>query len=411
MLRRREQVADHEERSTRVRPRPAASSSTRRGQVAAIAPEGARADLPAGPAGSSTTPRRSGREPGGARGGAGQGGLIAAGPGGGRHHQPARDHGPVGPEHRRADAQRDRLAGHPHRPALRELGGAMAARTGSAPRPACRWPPTSPARRSAGCWTTSREPGRGRRARRPAVRHHRHLADLEPHRRDQRRRHVTDVTNASRTMLMNLATLAWDDEILADHGRPEEHAAGDPVLRQVYGDATGVLAGIPVAGDLGDQQAALFGQTCFSPGRGQEHLRHRQLPAAQHRHLARPVEQRPDHHGRLPDRRRPGRLRARGLDRHHRRPGPVAPRQPEADLQRRGGRDPGPDRRGQRRRVLRAGLLRAVRAVLAQRRARRDRRARPGTSRRATSPAPCWRPPPGRPARSSTRWTPTPASR
>ncbi|MEV1330826.1 glycerol kinase GlpK [Micromonospora costi] len=79
-------------------------------------------------------------------------------------------------------------------------------------------------------------------------------------------RHVTDVTNASRTMLMDLSTLDWDAELLAAMGVP---AAMLPEIRssaEVYGTATGVLAGVPVASALGDQQAALFGQTCFQPG-------------------------------------------------------------------------------------------------------------------------------------------------
>ncbi len=78
--------------------------------------------------------------------------------------------------------------------------------------------------------------------------------------------HITDVTNASRTLLMDLETLQWDESILAVLGIP---AGMLPQIRpssQVYGEASGVLAGIPVAGDLGDQQAALFGQTCFSVG-------------------------------------------------------------------------------------------------------------------------------------------------
>ena len=78
--------------------------------------------------------------------------------------------------------------------------------------------------------------------------------------------HITDVTNASRTMLMDLSTLAWDDEILGIMGIPKSMLPEIRSSSQVYGDATGVLAGIPVAGDLGDQQAALFGQTCFSAG-------------------------------------------------------------------------------------------------------------------------------------------------
>ncbi|WP_327188758.1 glycerol kinase GlpK [Streptomyces xinghaiensis] len=79
--------------------------------------------------------------------------------------------------------------------------------------------------------------------------------------------HVTDVTNASRTMLMNLHTLEWDPKILHSMGVP---AAVLPEIRssaEVYGEArSGALAGVPVASALGDQQAALFGQTCFEKG-------------------------------------------------------------------------------------------------------------------------------------------------
>jgi glycerol kinase len=78
--------------------------------------------------------------------------------------------------------------------------------------------------------------------------------------------HVTDVTNASRTMMMDLATLQWDDAILSILGVPRSMLPDIRSSSQVYDNATGVLAGIPVAGDLGDQQAALFGQTCFSVG-------------------------------------------------------------------------------------------------------------------------------------------------
>lgn len=78
--------------------------------------------------------------------------------------------------------------------------------------------------------------------------------------------HVTDVTNASRTMLMNLETLDWDDETLQLMGIPRVMLPTIRSSSEVYGSATGILAGIPIAGDLGDQQAALFGQTCFSPG-------------------------------------------------------------------------------------------------------------------------------------------------
>jgi glycerol kinase len=78
--------------------------------------------------------------------------------------------------------------------------------------------------------------------------------------------HVTDVTNASRTMLMNLETLDWDEEILSLMGIPRSMLPAIKASSEVYGQAKGDLAGVAVAGDLGDQQAALFGQTCFSVG-------------------------------------------------------------------------------------------------------------------------------------------------
>ncbi|HTX79567.1 MAG TPA: glycerol kinase GlpK [Longilinea sp.] len=78
--------------------------------------------------------------------------------------------------------------------------------------------------------------------------------------------HVTDVSNASRTMLMNLETLDWDPDMLKVMGIPRAMLPKVMPSSAVYGMAKGELAGIPVAGDLGDQQAALFGQTCFSAG-------------------------------------------------------------------------------------------------------------------------------------------------
>jgi len=78
--------------------------------------------------------------------------------------------------------------------------------------------------------------------------------------------HITDVTNASRTMMMSLETLDWDDEILGILGVPRAMLPEIKASSEVYGEAKGDLDGISVAGDLGDQQAALFGQTCFSVG-------------------------------------------------------------------------------------------------------------------------------------------------
>jgi glycerol kinase len=97
-----------------------------------------------------------------------------------------------------------------------------------------------------------------------------------------REAHVTDVTNASRTMLMNINTLDWDDEILGILDIPRAMLPKIKSSSEIYGyinDRGGVLRGaslwgasgdgggsIPVSGDLGDQHAALFGQTCFNPG-------------------------------------------------------------------------------------------------------------------------------------------------
>lgn len=79
-------------------------------------------------------------------------------------------------------------------------------------------------------------------------------------------RHVTDVTNASRTMLMNLETLDWDDVLLDAMGVPRQMLPQIRSSAEIYGEARERLAGLVVASALGDQHAALFGQTCFAPG-------------------------------------------------------------------------------------------------------------------------------------------------
>ena len=78
--------------------------------------------------------------------------------------------------------------------------------------------------------------------------------------------HVTDVTNASRTLLMDLNTLDWDEEIISLLGIPRPMLPRICSSSEIYGIAKGGLGGVPLAGDLGDQQAALFGQACYSPG-------------------------------------------------------------------------------------------------------------------------------------------------
>jgi glycerol kinase len=79
-------------------------------------------------------------------------------------------------------------------------------------------------------------------------------------------RHVGDVTNASRTMLMNIHTLDWDDELLDAMGVPRAMLPEIRASSEIYGEAGDLLAGLPVASALGDQHAALVGQTCFSLG-------------------------------------------------------------------------------------------------------------------------------------------------
>lgn len=80
--------------------------------------------------------------------------------------------------------------------------------------------------------------------------------------------HVTDVSNASRTLMFNLQTLDWDDELLRILGVPRAMLPAVRPSSCVYGETVSELLGraIPLAGDAGDQQAATFGQACFTPG-------------------------------------------------------------------------------------------------------------------------------------------------
>jgi glycerol kinase len=79
--------------------------------------------------------------------------------------------------------------------------------------------------------------------------------------------HITDVTNASRTLLMDLKTLDWHDEALDLMGVPRSMLPEIKASSEEYGEAKGsAIGGRPLSGILGDQQAAMFGQTCFEPG-------------------------------------------------------------------------------------------------------------------------------------------------
>lgn len=79
-------------------------------------------------------------------------------------------------------------------------------------------------------------------------------------------RHVTDVTNASRTMLFNIHTMEWDDELLKLLGVPRSMLPEVVASSGVCGTASGLVQNVPIAGIAGDQQAALFGQMCTSSG-------------------------------------------------------------------------------------------------------------------------------------------------
>ena len=79
--------------------------------------------------------------------------------------------------------------------------------------------------------------------------------------------HVTDVTNASRTQLFNLTTQQWDPTLLAAFEIPSNMLPAVKSSSEIYGEiAVGAMKNVPIAGILGDQQAALVGQTCFDPG-------------------------------------------------------------------------------------------------------------------------------------------------
>jgi glycerol kinase len=78
--------------------------------------------------------------------------------------------------------------------------------------------------------------------------------------------HVTDESNASRTMLLNIYDRSWDDELLKVLKVPRSMLPEVKSSSEVYGESTGILAGVPIAGIAGDQQSALFGQMCTKPG-------------------------------------------------------------------------------------------------------------------------------------------------
>ena len=248
-------------------------------------------------------------------------------------------------------------------------------------------------------WLLDNIPGLRERAesRRRPVRHDRLVADLEPHRPPRHRRDERQPDDADEPALARLGR-----QLLDAFGVPRAMLPEIRSSAEVYGHAER-SAGSPVASALGDQSAALFGQTCFSKGdakctygTGSFLLMNTGAEPVQSTH---------------------GLLTTVGYKigeqaATYALEGSIAVTGAlvqwfrdnlEVIGQRARDRDAGALGRGQRRLLLRARLLRAVRAALAQRRARRDRGADRPTSPRVTWRARCSRPPPGRRARSSTR--------
>ena len=247
-------------------------------------PEGARADLSAARLGGARPARDPAqRHRGGRTARSPAGGLDAARPGRGRHRQPARDDAWSGiRDTGEPIAQRDRLAGHAHRPPLPRSSAAELGQDRFRDR--CGLPLATYFSGPKVRWLLDNAPGPAP----PAEEGELLFGTIDTWLIwNLTGRHVTDVTNASRTMLMNLTTLDWDDDLLDAIGVPRA------MLPEIRPSSRGLRRGrrlsegVPVAAALGDQQAALFGQTCFSRGRGQVHLRHRQLPAGQHRRAGR----------------------------------------------------------------------------------------------------------------------------
>jgi hypothetical protein len=230
---------------------------------------------------------------------------------------------------------------------------------------------------------------------RAVLRHHRQLARLEAHRG---REHVTDVTNASRTLLLNLHAGEWDDAMLDLFGVPAACLPRVLPSRSTSTRVTGLWpasrARVPLAGIAGDQQAALFGQTCFLPGMAKNTYGTGCFMLMNTGDAAAALAQPAADHRRLGLRRAP--LRARRQRLRRRRGRAVAARRPRHHRALRRRRGAGRERAGQRRRAPGAGVHRASAA-----RTGTPTRAAPSSAcraapRAATSRAPRWKPSPSR---------------
>ncbi len=144
-------------------------------------------------------------------------------------------------------------------------------------------------------------------------------------------KHVTDVTNASRTLLFNIVKGEWDAEMLRLFEIPEAILPEVKWSSERVGEVTTTLglSGVPIAGIAGDQQAALFGQLCWSAGEAKNTYGTGCFLLQEHRHGVHALQARIDHHGRGQRAEAP-RVRARRQHLYWRRGGAVAARQSEA---------------------------------------------------------------------------------
>src|SRR4051812_27900533 len=147
-----------------------------------------------------------------------------------------------------------------------------------------------------------------------------------------RAQHITDVSNASRTMLFNIHTLRWDDELLALFGVPASMLPEVRASSDIYGQVSDTLGieSVPIAGIAGDQQAALFGQMCRQPGMSKNTYGTGLFLVQDHRAAPAAVAPALGADGGWPDRRRSG-VRAGGQVFHRRRGRQGDPRRARAD--------------------------------------------------------------------------------
>ncbi len=209
-------------------------------------------------------------------------------------------------------------------------------------------------------------------------------------------RHITDVTNASRTMLMDLGTLSWDDELLDMFAVPRhvlpEIRPSTGIFGDIFPEGTGKAA-VPLTARPGRPACGHDRPGVPEPGRGQEHLWDGQFPVGQHGDRDREVQERPSQHAVLPDGRTAGGLCAGGVGSRDGCGRAMAPGPARGHKQRLRGRDPGRGRRRLRWCLFRPGLLRPFRPVLALGRPRHDRG--PDTCQHQ---GPLWPGPPSKPS-------------